>query len=99
MTDSAYVGANVRHAYPGISDRPAPGPIQGPQPADRVLNSDLTARDVSVEFFGLLNVLLQPSIMSAPTGISVSPELSSAFSDAVASPETRFLKISIKNGL
>ena len=90
MTDSAYVGANVRHAYPGISD---------PQPADRVLNSDLTARDVSVEFFGLLNVLLQPSIMSAPTGISVSPELSSAFSDAVASPETRFLKISIKNGL
>ena len=61
MTDSAYVGANVRHAYPGISDRPAPGPIQGPQPADRVLNSDLTARDVSVEFFGLLNGLLQPS--------------------------------------
>ncbi|RPD66332.1 actin depolymerizing protein [Lentinus tigrinus ALCF2SS1-7] len=35
--------------------------------------------------------------MSAPTGISVSPELASAFSDAVASTDTRFLKISIKN--
>ncbi|KAI0636776.1 actin depolymerizing protein [Trametes polyzona] len=35
--------------------------------------------------------------MSAPTGIAVSPELSSAFSDAVGSRNTRFLKISIEN--
>ncbi|RDX56562.1 actin depolymerizing protein [Lentinus brumalis] len=35
--------------------------------------------------------------MSAPTGISVSPELTSAFSDAVASTDTRFLKIAIQN--
>ncbi|KAI0831510.1 actin depolymerizing protein [Trametes gibbosa] len=35
--------------------------------------------------------------MSAPTGIAVSPELSSAFSDAVESNGTRFLKISIEN--
>lgn len=37
--------------------------------------------------------------MSAPTGISVSHELTSAFSDAVSSRDTRFLKISIQNGL
>ncbi|KAI0780732.1 actin depolymerizing protein [Trametes elegans] len=35
--------------------------------------------------------------MSAPTGIAVSPELSSTFSDAVESHNTRFLKISIQN--
>ena len=37
--------------------------------------------------------------MSAPTGIAVSPELTSAFSDAVESRDIRFLKISIQNGL
>ncbi|CDO72895.1 hypothetical protein BN946_scf185002.g80 [Trametes cinnabarina] len=35
--------------------------------------------------------------MSAPTGIEVSPELSSAFSEAVESRNIRFLKISIQN--
>ncbi|KAH9857081.1 actin depolymerizing protein [Lenzites betulinus] len=35
--------------------------------------------------------------MSAPTGIAISPELSSAFSEAVESNNTRFLKISIEN--
>ncbi|KAI0807625.1 hypothetical protein C8Q74DRAFT_1228381 [Fomes fomentarius] len=35
--------------------------------------------------------------MSAPTGISVSHELTSAFSDAVSFRDTRFLKISIQN--
>ncbi|KAI0332117.1 actin depolymerizing protein [Cubamyces sp. BRFM 1775] len=35
--------------------------------------------------------------MSAPTGIQISPELASAFSDAVDSRNTRFLKISIEN--
>ncbi|TBU35777.1 hypothetical protein BD311DRAFT_680384 [Dichomitus squalens] len=35
--------------------------------------------------------------MSAPTGIAVSPELTSAFSDAVDSGNVRFLKISIQN--
>ncbi|KAI0372856.1 actin depolymerizing protein [Pilatotrama ljubarskyi] len=35
--------------------------------------------------------------MSAPTGIAVSPELASAFSEAVDSRNTRFLKISIEN--
>ncbi|KAI8998459.1 actin depolymerizing protein [Trametes punicea] len=35
--------------------------------------------------------------MSAPTGIEVSPELASAFSDAVDSRNTRFLKISIEH--
>ncbi|KAI9057859.1 actin depolymerizing protein [Trametes sanguinea] len=35
--------------------------------------------------------------MSAPTGIEVSPELSAAFSEAVESRNTRFLKISIEN--
>ena len=37
--------------------------------------------------------------MSAPTGIAVSPELTSAFSNAVDSRNLRFLKISIQNGL
>ncbi|EIW60075.1 actin depolymerizing protein [Trametes versicolor FP-101664 SS1] len=35
--------------------------------------------------------------MSAPTGITVSPELASAFSDAVDSNNIRFLKVSIEN--
>ncbi|KZT11309.1 actin depolymerizing protein [Laetiporus sulphureus 93-53] len=35
--------------------------------------------------------------MSAPTGIAVSSELSTAFSDAVGSGNVRFLKISIRN--
>ncbi|KAH9945940.1 actin depolymerizing protein [Epithele typhae] len=35
--------------------------------------------------------------MSAPTGIAISPELASAFSDAVSSSNIRFLKISIQN--
>ncbi|KAI1794554.1 hypothetical protein LXA43DRAFT_995571 [Ganoderma leucocontextum] len=35
--------------------------------------------------------------MSAPTGITVSPELASTFSDAVESRNIRFLKISIQN--
>ncbi|KAI0748322.1 hypothetical protein C8Q80DRAFT_1219518 [Daedaleopsis nitida] len=35
--------------------------------------------------------------MSAPTGITVSPELSAAFSDVIGSIYTRFLKISIQN--
>ncbi|OCH95057.1 actin depolymerizing protein [Obba rivulosa] len=35
--------------------------------------------------------------MSAPTGITVSPELATAFSDVVDSQDTRFLKIAIRN--
>ncbi|CCM02067.1 uncharacterized protein FIBRA_04143 [Fibroporia radiculosa] len=35
--------------------------------------------------------------MSAPTGIVVSEELTSAFSDAVASQDIRFIKVSIRN--
>ncbi|EMD38353.1 hypothetical protein CERSUDRAFT_48335 [Gelatoporia subvermispora B] len=35
--------------------------------------------------------------MSAPTGIAVSPELTSVFSDVVDSRDTRFLKIAIRN--
>jgi hypothetical protein len=39
------------------------------------------------------------STMSATSGITVSPELTSTFADAVASKNVRFLKISIQNGL
>jgi twinfilin-like protein len=39
------------------------------------------------------------SIMSATSGIAVSPELVSTFADAVSSKNVRFLKISIQNGL
>jgi hypothetical protein len=39
------------------------------------------------------------SIMSATSGIAVSPELASTFADAVSSKNVRFLKISIQNGL
>jgi hypothetical protein len=37
--------------------------------------------------------------MSATSGITVSPELTSTFADAVSSKNVRFLKISIENGL
>ena len=37
--------------------------------------------------------------MSASSGITVSPELTQAFSDAVDSQAIRFLKISIRNGV
>lgn len=37
--------------------------------------------------------------MSAPTGITVSPELTQAFSEAVDSQAVRFLKVSIRNGV
>ena len=39
------------------------------------------------------------SIMSATSGIAVSPELATIFADAVSSKNVRFLKISIQNGL
>jgi hypothetical protein len=39
------------------------------------------------------------SIMSATSGIAVSPELATTFADAVSSKNVRFLKISIQNGL
>jgi hypothetical protein len=39
------------------------------------------------------------SIMSATSGIAVSPELASTFAHAVSSRNVRFLKISVQNGL
>lgn len=37
--------------------------------------------------------------MSASSGITVSPELSATFSDALTSQSLRFLKVSIKDGV
>jgi hypothetical protein len=37
--------------------------------------------------------------MSATSGIGIAPELSASFSDFVSSQSSRFLKISIRNGL